>query len=584
MMAEQFSDLVDMQRRAVRDYSARDLFGTKIDGRWRWLTYREFGVRVQAARAGLAALGVSKGDCVAVIAANRVEWAICAYASYSLGALFTPMYEHQHEREWRYIAEDSGAKVLIVASVAIFETVADWPQTVGALEHVRCMDPPLHGAADRRLAGLHESGPPAPDQPDTAPTPLEPSDTAGLIYTSGTTGNPKGVILSHGNIISVINAVQAYVPMGRADLSVSFLPWAHSFGQVMELHLMLSVGAAMAFAESIPKLADNIAECRPTVLFAVPRVFNKIHDGIQRKVAEAGGIKKKLFDAAQDNARIRQQLDAEGRTSLAVELKHAVFDRLVFSKVRERFGGRLQYAFSGGAALNSEIGAFMDRLGIAIFEGYGLTETSPLATANQPGARRMGSVGRPIEGVEIRIDAAAGDESGQGEVLIRGPNIMQGYHRLPDETAAAIDGDGWFHSGDKGRVDADGYLYITGRIKEQYKLENGKYVVPAPLEQALQLSPLIGQAFIFGDNRPYNVALIVADPDVAPTPTDAELWEQVQRYSEPLRSFERPRKIAVLQEEFSVHNGMLTPKMSVRRPQVVQRYSALIDGLYDGDR
>jgi long-chain acyl-CoA synthetase len=580
-----FTDLSDMQVRVCATFADRNLFGTKAEGKWHWITYRAFATQVDEVRGGLAALGVSAGDCVAIIAGNRVEWAVCCYAAYGLGAVFTPMYEHQHVDDWRYIVDDCDAKVLVTSTQKINEMTAGWVTKLGALDHVVGMSLPADDP--RSFHALRRAGREAP----AARSQLTGADTAGLIYTSGTTGKPKGVILSHGNIASNLNAIHTYMPKREQDVSVSFLPWAHSFGQTCELHMMLSLGASVAFAESIPKLAANLAEVKPTVLYAVPRVFNKIRAGVLQRVNEAGGAKQRIFEAALANAVLRQQMDEAGKVSLAVDLKHVLYDRVVFAKVRERFGGRLRYAFSGGAALSAEVAEFIDALGITVLEGYGLTETSPIAAANRPGARKIGSVGLPVPGVEITLDVAAVDPesaaAGQGEVLVRGPNIMQGYRKLPEQTAAvmkAADDGGrpWFRTGDKGRIDADGFLFITGRIKEQYKLQNGKYVVPAPLEDKLQLSPLIGQAFVYGDNRPFNVALIVADPDLPATnrPTEQQLQAEVERLSEQFRSYERPRRVAVLDEEFSVDNGMLTPKMSVRRNEVVRRYSAVLEGLY----
>jgi len=580
-MSQPFEHLVDVQTRACAQFADRDLFGSKRDGQWQWITYRDFGRRVDDARAGLAALGVGRGDCVAMIAANRVEWAVCAYAAYGLGGLFTPMYEHQHVQDWRYITADCDAKALVVSSPAIYEQVKQWPGEVGTLERVIVIDgAPSEGKLT--LAELEENGRANP----VGPADVRPEDTAGLIYTSGTTGKPKGVVLSHGNIASNLNAINSYIPMGRQDVSVSFLPWAHSFGQTCELHMMLSLGASVAFAESIPKLVENIGEVGPTVLYAVPRVFNKIYEGVHKRVRESGGFRQKVFEAAIENAATRKRLDAAGKVSFAVDLKHIAFDRVVFSKVRERLGGRLIYAFSGGAALSPEVAEFIDCLGITVFEGYGLTETSPIATANRPGARKIGSVGLPIPGVSVRIDRSVvpdDDDTDHGEVLISGPNIMQGYHKLPGKTADVMteaDGKAWFRTGDLGRIDEDGFLFITGRVKEQYKLENGKYVVPAPLEESLQLSPLVGQAFVYGDNRPFNVALVVADPDLPSQPSDDELRAEVARCSSGWRGYEKPRKVHVLREPFSIENGMLTPKMSIRRRQVVERYSDRLDELY----
>jgi long-chain acyl-CoA synthetase len=378
------------------------------------------------------------------------------------------------------------------------------------------------------------------------------------------------------------------------------LPWAHSFGQTCELHFLLASGSAIAIAESIEKLVENFGEVRPTILCSVPRIFNRIYDGLQKKLAEEGGLAKVLFDAAFANAEKRKALAAEGKSSAWVEMKHKVLDRLVFSKVRARFGGRLRYAFSGGAALSPEVGEFIDTLGIMVYEGYGLTETSPIATANSPGARKMGSVGRAIKGVTVRIDTSVVDdkESGDGEILIKGPNVMNGYHNLDAETAAVMTDDGYFRTGDLGRLDEDGFLFITGRIKEQYKLENGKYVVPAPLEEILQLSPFINQAFVHGANKLYNVALIVPDrlalekwakqqglsvsyEELLALPQVKALFEaELAQQGGDFKSYERPKKFQLIGEEFSVDNGMLTPKMSLKRNVVTDVYAEALDALY----
>ena len=313
-----------------------------------------------------------------------------------------------------------------------------------------------------------------------------------------------------------------------------------------------------------------------------------------------GVSRKTLFDAAFSNAQKRKELAARGKTSGWAEFKHGLLDKLVFSKVRERFGGRLRYAFSGGAALSPEVGEFIDTLGILVYEGYGLTETSPIATANRPGSRKMGSVGKPIQDVEVIIDTSVVDdeESQDGEILVKGPNVMQGYHNLDSETASVMTEDGAFRTGDLGRLDDDGFLFITGRIKEQYKLENGKYVVPAPLEEILQLSPFINQAFVDGANRLFNIALIVPDrpalekwaqqqglkgsyEEWLEMPQVQSLFEdQVLQQGEGFKSYERPKKIRLIAEEFSVDNGMLTPKMSLKRKVVTDVYGDAIDALY----
>ena len=571
----------------------RRVFGTKRDGRWQWITYRELGERIAAFRGGLHALGVRRGDTVAMISGNRVEWAVAAYATYGLGARFCPMYENQLPKDWEYILTDSQTKVLITSTYPIYDEVREWPNRLEHLESVFCMALPVEDEAG--FLSLEERGRKAPVEVQD----VEAEEICGFIYTSGTTGKPKGVLLSHGNICSNVNAVNQIFPIEADDTSLCFLPWAHSFGQTCELHCMLAQGAGIAFVESIENLVPNLGEVKPTILFSVPRIWNRIYDGLQKKMAEAGGLKKALFDAGMANAEVRRRLAAEGKTSTLVELKHKFFDGLVFSKVRERFGGRLRYAISGGAALSREVAEFIDKLGIFVCEGYGLTETSPICTANVPGGRKIGSVGRPIPGVEVIIDTSVVDnpESGDGEIVVRGPNVMQGYHGLEAETAEVLQ-DGKFRTGDLGRLDADNYLYITGRIKEQYKLENGKYVVPAPLEETLQLSPFISQAFVFGDNKPWNVALVVPDraslegwargkglpseyDDLLRDPKVVKLLDgEVEAQCNSFKGYERVRKSKLVAEEFSVENGMLTPKMSLKRNLVTARYQDDLDALY----
>ncbi len=594
MNTSAFADLVDVLDRSVADFARHNLFGTKVDGQWQWITYRDFGKRVDAFRGGLAGLGVGQGDTVAIISANRVEWAIAAYAAYGLGARFCPMYESQLEKDWRYITTDSGAKVLLASTYPIYETVRGWVGEVGAVEHALCMALPAEDEAS--FAALEARGKANP----AGTIEIDPEWICGFIYTSGTTGKPKGVLLSHSNIVSNLNGIATVFPVDSSDISVSFLPWAHSFGQTCELHSMLSRGSAIAIAESVDKLLVNFAEVRPTVLYAVPRVFNKIYGGLRKKIADAGGLKQALFDAAMANAECKKELEARGRSSWWVDTKHDLFDKAIFVKVRERFGGRLRYAVSGGAALSPEVGDFIDKLGIFVCEGYGLTETSPIVSTNHPSARKLGSVGRPIEGVEVIIDRTVveDEDSNDGEIVVRGPNIMQGYHNLPEETREVMTDDGAFRTGDLGRLDEDGFLYITGRIKEQYKLENGKYVVPAPLEELLQLSPLISQACIHGFNKPFNVVLIVPDRAalekwageqgihgdydsiLAHAKTQKLFAAQLKLHSKDFKKYEQPRKFKLIAEELTVDNGMLTPKMSLKRNVVQDHYQTEIAELH----
>jgi long-chain acyl-CoA synthetase len=593
MSAPTFSDLVDMQKKAVAQHADRKVFGTKINGVWKWITYREFGKRVDDFRGGLAQNGIGRGDAVAIISGNRVEWAVAAYATYGLGAMLVPMYEHQLAEDWEYIVADSGAKMLITTTDDIYAQVKDWPGKFAKLDKVISMHLPASDPAS--FEGLEAAGRAKP----VATVEIDPDSICGFIYTSGTTGKPKGVLLSHNNLTSNVNATHQIFPLEPEDCSVSFLPWAHSFGQTVELHVMLSMGCHVAFAESVPKLVENLGEVKPTLLVSVPRIFNKIYDGLQKKMKEAGGLKAKLFFSAVANAAYRKQLAAQGKSSWWANFKQGLFDKLVFSKVRDRFGGRLRYAFSGGAALSPEVAEFIDNVGIMVYEGYGLTETSPIACANYRGHRKIGTVGKAIPGVTIKLDTSVvGDDSGDGEIIVYGPNVMKGYHNLPEETAAVMTEDGGFRTGDRGSLDRDGYLKITGRIKEQYKLENGKYVVPAPLEEQLQLSPYILQVYIDGANKLYNAALVVADKEaiekwagengvsgdfnalLEDEKVRALIAGELEKYAKGFKGYERVKQFALIPEEFTTENGMLTPSLKLKRRTVVDKYGPLMDKLW----
>jgi long-chain acyl-CoA synthetase len=594
-----FENLVELFDRSIQQYGSRNLFGTKTNGRWEWLTYGEFGKQVEHFRGGLASLGIQRGDRVAFISNNRVEWAVAAFACYTLGVAVVPMYEAQLAKEWAFIINDCEAVAALVATPQIYEKCKELPEKAPSLKHLICLFEPKNGAngtgpRTSSYQGLLTAG------ATSAVPSIEPTskDTACLIYTSGTTGNPKGVILTHGNLASNVSAVHYMLPLGGDDRSLSFLPWAHAFGHTCELLGLFALGASIALAESVDKIIPNLAEVQPTMLVSVPRIFNRIYDGLHKQIGAKPAVVQTLFHAGL-RAAIRQK---KGESlGLMEKLTLALADRVVFSKARARFGGRLKYAFSGGAALSREVAEFIDALGITVYEGYGLTETSPIATANYPGVRRLGSVGKAIPNVKIVIDKSETNDPKQGEVVIYGPNVMAGYHNRDEENKAVFTADGGFRSGDLGCIDEDGFLFITGRIKEQYKLENGKYVAPAPLEEKIKLSPFIVSAMIFGDNRLFNVALLVPDmanlkewataqglsagsdeallkhPQVL-----AHLQAEVDKYSADFKGFERVKKIAVTAEDFTTENGMLTATLKLKRRVALQKYQPLLESLYAG--
>ncbi|MEP6654479.1 MAG: long-chain fatty acid--CoA ligase [Myxococcales bacterium] len=595
------ASLVELLEINREQFGPRTLFVTKSGGHWTETSYADFARQVDWLRGGLAALGVGQGDHVGIIAANCLAWAVAAYATYGLGAAFVPMYESQHEKDWAFIVRDSGMKVLFVANPSLHARVESFARSISTLRHLVLISGDEQFTTANTYESLSRNGASFP----VGSVHPEAIDSAALLYTSGTTGEPKGVILSHGNILSnALTLRDLILATERPEnhRSLSFLPWAHAFGHTTELHMLIAAGASIAIAEGVDKIVENIKEIRPTVLFAVPRVFNRIHAGVQKLMATKSAPVRWLFRSGLRAARRR----ARG-AALKVHERIVFFlaDKLVFSKVRARFGGRLRFAISGAASLAQEVAEFIDGIGIAVYEGYGLTEASPIVTANIPGHRKMGSVGRPLPGVRVVIEPSASGDSRQGEVVIYGPNVMKRYHNCAEETRAVITADGGLRSGDMGYLDEEQYLFISGRLKEQYKQANGKYVVPSPLEERLKLSPLIANVMIYGDNRPYNVALVVPSTDgvlewaaangangfgdrtvseLTQNPALKEkITQEIAALSTRFKHYERVKAIALIAEDFTQRNEMLTPSMKLRRHIIVQRWRDQLDSLYRAD-
>ena len=544
-------------------------------------------------RAGLAGLGVGRGDAVGIIANNRTEWAIAAYATYGLGGRFVPMYESELPRIWEYIVADSAIKVLFVSKPEILQKVSDFPQKIPNLAHLVLVE----GTGPGSMAALEETG---RLHPVKAIHP-GPDEIAGLIYTSGTTGEPKGVLLSHKNCTSnSLAGVSMYPELTEEDVSLSILPWAHSYGQTAELNAMIYLGGSIGFIENVKTVVQDMALVRPTWLIAVPRVFNRIYNGLWEKMNEEGGIARKLFVMGVEAGKRRRELKAAGRSDLLTELKFKIADKVVFAKIRQKMGGRLKGAMSGSAAMNVEIAHFFFDVGIPIYDCYGMTETSPAVAMNASFAYRLGSVGRAIENVRIVIDSSAVEEgAADGEIVVYGPNVMKGYHNKPDKTREVMTPDGGIRTGDRGRLDADGYLYITGRIKEQFKLENGKFVFPAALEEEISLVPWVQNVLIFGENRPFTIALVVPDflmverhaekngisGDIRQLIENADIQAMITgEILKVLRGrfggYEIPKKFLYLTEGFTSENGMLTQTLKLKRRVVLEKYRDRIEALY----
>ena len=584
-----YTNLVGLFDEATQRHAAQPLFGTRGPSDWQWTSYAGFAELVAAARAGLAALGVGRGDRVAIISNNRLEWAVCAYATYTRPAVYVPMYEAQLDRDWQYILHDAGAKVCLVAGEGIVRRIRGLQADLPELQHVIDLD----GDGYRQLMARGAAHP-------VAAEPASDGEVATLIYTSGTTGNPKGVRLTHRNLAANVSALLEVGPVKAGDVSLAFLPWAHVFGGSIELNTMMAVGGTVAICDNTDKLLGYLPEVKPMLLFAVPRIWNRIYDGVQKQVA---GRPKAIQALFRTGLRAKSKRKRGEPLSLPERLALPLAEKLIFTKIVERFGGRLRFAFSGAAALSPVVGEFIDNLGIQVYEGYGLTESSGSATANYPGHCRIGSVGKAIPGVEITLDPSApGAGPGEGEILIGGTGVMAGYHNQPQATSDALTASGALRSGDLGRIDKDGFVYVTGRVKELYKLENGKYVAPAPLEEKLQLSPFVAQAVVHGSDKPHNVALIVPDKlalegwakahgmstELPALLKDARthdlIRKEIETCSRDFKGYEAIFDFVLAAEELSTHNDMLTPTLKLKRRNVMARYGRELDALYDNPK
>ena len=587
------TNLVDMFEDSVKKFSHRPLVGMKnAAGEYEYKTYGQVAERVDNLRGGLAQLGVGKGDGVGLIINNSEAWGVIAFAAYGRGARLVPMYEKELVNTWHYIIKDSGLKVLFVVNEDVYELVKGWVDEIETLEKIFI----IYGSGENSMAAVEEMGRKNP-VPSVKP---HYSEIASLIYTSGTTGEPKGVLLSHGNFTTNVQAAAKMFPhIDENVVTLSILPWAHSFGQTGELYLGIYLGGSTGIMESVTTVVDDMGKVRPTLLIAVPRVFNRVYSGIHNMMAEKGGLAEKLFNAAKKAAEEKRKTGRAG-------LKFKILDKVVFGKIRARFGGRLNEAVTGSAAMNPEIAQFFIDIGIPTYDCYGLTETTPAMTMNSPGAHRLGSVGRAIEKVTVVIDKTyVGEDSEDGEIVCFGPNVMQGYHNKPEKTAEVLVDDPelgtGFRTGDRGRLDADGFLFITGRFKEEYKLENGKYVHPASLEEDIKLNPYVVNAMLYGDGKPYNVAILVPDFEALrplvnemglgdKRPEDLITIEKLQDFvkaevvnhlKKSYGGYEIPKKFIFLAEDFSLENGMLTQTMKLKRRNVYDKYLERLEALYN---
>lgn len=592
--------LPQMIRQSSEKWKSQRCMLVKGDGAYREVAWSEFYDKVERTATALIDVGVAVGDRVAILSATRMEWAVADSAALTAGAITVPIYPSLEGVEIRDLLIRSGAKVVFLSDAEQAAKFTNLAAELTFLDKIVVFDPacvpvgcplpfvslddfsknatPDEAAISERLAARNEA------------------DVATIIFTSGTTGEPKGVMLTHENIMSNVIETLKHFDFGTNDVHLAHLPLAHIFERMGGYYLMLYAGATIAYAENIQSVAANIAEVGPTVVVTVPRIFEKIYAGIQAKAAEAPGpVKALTFWALGVAARVGDHLDKKKPMGLHLSLQRAIADKLVFKKIRAKMGGRLRFFVSGGAPLSPEIARFLLGVGLPVMEGYGLTETSPVISANTPAALRVGSVGKPLANVKVKI-------AEDGEILVKGPSIFIGYYENEAATKHAFTEDGFFMTGDIGLIDQDGFLKITDRKKDLIVTAGGKNVAPQKIENILKMDKFIGEAMLYGDKKPFLTAIIVPDfpwlekyaihkglifTDPKDLVHDAHVIDLYKRRiaeiqaSNAVPSYETVKKFILLDHEFSATQGEVTPTLKLRRKSVTSHYNSLLEALYE---
>ena len=568
----------------------------KRGGTWIDLSYRDLLEQVEAAGMGLRALGINAGDRVAILSENRPEWAIVDYACLTARCADVPVYQTLPASHIAYILNDSGAVAICLSNQEQLDKILEIRDQLTSLQHIIVFDSDTTGPGVLGMEELLAKGRKArasyPNYREQA-LQVTPDDLVTLVYTSGTTGDPKGVMLTHGNLTSNVVAALQVLSISTRDQCLSFLPLSHIFERMVGHYTMLQAGVIINYAESIEQVSPNMIELSPTIVLSVPRLYEKIYARVLENALSGSKLKKKIFFWAKRTAERWADYDLAGDpVPPSLGLKKALADKLVFSKLRARTGGKIRFFASGGAPLSPEIAKFFYAAGLIILEGYGLTETSPIISVNTFDNLRLGTVGKPLPGVEVMI-------ADDGEILTRGPHVMKGYYHLPEATAEALDDNGWFHTGDIGLLDADGFLKITDRKKDIIVTAGGKNIAPQPIEALIKTNRYVLNAVMLGDKRKFPILLVVPAFDVLRAWADetglsyqdtadlvanpkaaAKVEAEVKKSLRDLAHYEVPKKMIMIDTDFTIESGELTPKLSVKRRVVEQRYADQIEGLY----
>jgi long-chain acyl-CoA synthetase len=586
----------------VERYGDRPAQRVKVEGRWVDMSWRALGEEVRDLARGLMALGRERAETVGLLSQSRAEWVRADFAIFSAGAVTIPIYPTFPPEEIAYLLNDSEARTLFVEDQGQLDKALRAAEETRALDSIVMIEgsPPARPGGRRlqvlswdalKALGRERRGDLEPRLREVLAA-VSPDDTATIVYTSGTTGHPKGVVQSHRNHLAALAAASEVKACREGDVHLLFLPLAHSFAR-LEAFTGVFEGLVTAFAESHEKLPENLKEVAPHFIYSVPRVFEKVYAKVLSGIEAGPALRQKIFYWALGVGRRVSQLARDGRpVPLGLRLQHDLAHWLVYRKLHAALGGRLRFCVSGGAPLSRDVAEFFHAVGVLILEGYGLTETCPILSVNRLSRYKLGTVGQAFPRVELKI-------AEDGEILGRGPNIAKGYYRKPQETSEAFDRDGWFHTGDIGEIDADGFLRITDRKKDLIKTAGGSHIAPQHIENLLKRDPVVSQALVYGDGRPYPVALITLDADevskfarnaslgdrpVAELVKNPAVVERARRVVDAangeLASYARVKRFALLPIDFSQESGELTPTLKVKRRAVAARYADLIESLY----
>jgi long-chain acyl-CoA synthetase len=579
-------NLTDMIWTNERDFPDSVVFAKRSGSDWQDVTSRQFADEVRALAAGFVASGIQVGDRVGLMSRTRYEWALCDYAIWAAGGVTVPIYETSSAEQVEWILSDSGAVAVVVENDKHSEVVASVRGKLPDLRHSWAIDAGDFDKLVEQGKGVDRA------TLDARHAALTPDTLATIIYTSGTTGRPKGCELTHGNFLFDIASTTEGLGefYNESGSTLLFLPLAHVFGRIIQLGSTAN-RVKVGHSSDVKNLLPDLATFKPTFLLSVPRVFEKVYNGSKQKAHAAG--KGKIFDRAEQVAIAYSQALDKGGAGLPLKLQHALFDKLVYSKLRAALGGQVSYCVSGGAPLGARLGHFFRGIGVTILEGYGLTETSAGSTLNTPGHIRIGTVGRAIPGTSVRI-------ADDGEILLKGAQIFRGYYKNPKATKEALDADGWFHSGDIGEIDADGFVKITGRKKELIVTAGGKNVAPAILEDRVRAHPLVSQCIVVGDAKPFIGALVTIDPEafpawkqqagkpesatVADLVDDAELratiQEAVTEANKAVSNAEAIKSFRILTTDFTEENGHMTPSLKLKRNVILNDFKNDVEAIY----